>query len=31
MKTLDAWIGWLALAALLAAWSLESRLLLPPG
>jgi hypothetical protein len=31
MKTLDAWTGWLALAALLAAWSLESRLLGPLG
>jgi len=31
MKTLDTWIGWLALAALLAAWSLESRLLTPLG
>lgn len=29
MKTLDAWIGWLALATLLAAWSLEARWLLP--
>jgi hypothetical protein len=29
MKTLDAWIGWLALATLLAAWSLEASWLLP--
>jgi hypothetical protein len=30
MKTLDAWIGWLAVATLLAAWSLEAVWLLPP-
>jgi hypothetical protein len=31
MKALDAWMGWLALATLLAAWSFELRLLAPPG
>jgi len=31
MKTLDAWIGWLALATLLVAWSFEARWLLPAG
>ncbi len=28
MKTLDAWIGWLALALLMAAWSLEAQWLM---
>jgi hypothetical protein len=31
MKTLDAWIGWMALATLVLAWSLEARWLLPGG
>jgi len=29
MKTFDAWIGWLALAALLLAWGCEARWLMP--
>jgi hypothetical protein len=29
MKTLDAWIGWAALAMLAVAWTLEARWLLP--
>jgi hypothetical protein len=31
MKTLEEWIGWLALAALMAAWSVEARWLAPAG